>query len=252
MQTTGLKEFDQLPSVSSCRRIDFDQAQVLTLRSFPPQHVLRVSGNKPFVNMEVSLTPLVFIQQPEYWGIEVIGCLPGIGLPALAPYSVSLRLAGTIGTKGIEVLGATGTKKIDLGPPPDWLVTSLDANTFELNGPDLRVTFAVLRRASAGPRLDVVFGQRKLTFEQDRIHIAQSAIGLELTVVLESVDDGDTLTLTIVLPTVNLAGEAEQPVRTFAVLTTIRGSIGGPALIKGALQTYRTVGLRGRALHVEE
>ena len=39
------------------------------------------------------------------------------------------------------------------------------------------------------------------------------------------------------LPPVNLAGRPEQAFRTFAVLTTIRGSIGGPARVRGAVQT---------------
>jgi len=27
--------------------------------------------------MGVSLVPLIYVKQPEYWGIEVIGTLPG-------------------------------------------------------------------------------------------------------------------------------------------------------------------------------
>jgi hypothetical protein len=67
--------------------------------------------------MQVQLVPLVFIQQPEYWGIEVVGSLPGgIGLPALAPYEVSLPLAGFLGTQGIEVIGATRVQRFDIAP----------------------------------------------------------------------------------------------------------------------------------------
>lgn len=93
-----------------------EDAAVLTLRSFPPQHVLRVNGTKPYTNMKVELVPLVYVKQPEYWGIEVVGSLRGIGLPALAPYSVSLPLAGLIGTHGIEVIGATRTERFDIQP----------------------------------------------------------------------------------------------------------------------------------------
>jgi len=67
--------------------------------------------------MEVNLKPLVYIRQPEYWGIEVIGGLPGgIGLPTTAPYIASLPLDGTIGTQGIEVIGATRSEKISVPP----------------------------------------------------------------------------------------------------------------------------------------
>ncbi len=118
-----------LPAPTSTRLIDFETVEIRTLRSFPPQHVLVVSGAKPFINMEVTLEPLVFIRQPEFWGIEVVGSLPGIGLPALAPYQVSIPLAGITGTKGIEVIGASRSEQVELNPqpePPGVLVFSRD------------------------------------------------------------------------------------------------------------------------------
>jgi hypothetical protein len=60
----------------------------------------------------VHLSPLIYIQRPEFWGIEVIGTLNGPGLPVVAPYHVSIPLQGIIGKKGIEVIGATKKKKI--------------------------------------------------------------------------------------------------------------------------------------------
>jgi hypothetical protein len=112
------RAFQAMPPAQSCRVIDFNTAQVVTLRSAPPKHVLIVSGEKPYLNMEVSLVPLVYIRQPDYWGIEVVGCLPEIGLPATAPYVVRLDLASTIGTHGIEVIGANRTEKIDIPSSP--------------------------------------------------------------------------------------------------------------------------------------
>jgi hypothetical protein len=110
-----IREYQGLPQSEACRLIDFEEVDVVTLEIFPPQEVLSVSGTKPYLNMEVSLRPLTYIRQPEYWGIEVVGCLPGFGLPALAPYAVSIRLAGYMGTAGIEVIGATRSEKIELG-----------------------------------------------------------------------------------------------------------------------------------------
>lgn len=59
-----------LPTPQSCRVIDFESAQVVTLRTRPPRRVLTVSGQKPYFNMTVSLSPLVYVQQPEYWGLR--------------------------------------------------------------------------------------------------------------------------------------------------------------------------------------
>jgi hypothetical protein len=112
-----MRRFTSAPSATGFRLLDFDYADVVTLESFPPQFVLRVSGTKPVANMQVQLVPLVFIRQPEYWGIEVVGSIPGgIGLPALAPYEVSLPLAGFLGTQGIEVIGASRVQRFDIAP----------------------------------------------------------------------------------------------------------------------------------------
>ena len=59
----------------------------------------------------------MYIQQPDYWGIEVVGCLPGgICLPAIAPYSVDL-LDPPLGRKGIEIIGASRRQIIEIPPP---------------------------------------------------------------------------------------------------------------------------------------
>jgi hypothetical protein len=114
----ALEPFAALPAAESVRRLDFERAEVVALESDPPQYVLFVRGTKPYLNMEVELSPLVYVRPPEYWEIEVLGRLRGIGLPALAPYTVSLRLAGVTGTKGVEVVGATRRARFDVPPAP--------------------------------------------------------------------------------------------------------------------------------------
>lgn len=107
------EDFSKAPPSQSVKIIDFDEAKVVS-GIVPNSYILIVSGTKPYVNMTVELSPLVYVRQPEYWGIEVVGSLPGIGLPATAPYTVSLPLDGILGTKGIEVIGANKQAKIDV------------------------------------------------------------------------------------------------------------------------------------------
>jgi hypothetical protein len=107
------EEFAQLPASSSVRLVDFDEAKVVP-GVVPNTFILVVNGTKPYLNMTVELSPLVYVRQPEYWGIEVVGKLRGIGLPATAPYTVSLPLDGIVGTKGIEVIGANDRRPIDV------------------------------------------------------------------------------------------------------------------------------------------
>jgi hypothetical protein len=79
-------------------------------------YVLIVTGVKPYANMQVELMPLIYIRQPDYWEIEVVGCLRGIGLPVLTPYTVALPLDGVRGRHGVEVVGANRRKRIDVPP----------------------------------------------------------------------------------------------------------------------------------------
>jgi hypothetical protein len=106
---------------SACQRIDFNRAYVRTGDTGKFERYLVVSGYKPTSNMEVKLSPLVYVRQPEYWEIEVQGCQRGLGLPVLTPYTVALRLDGTIGTRGIEVVGATRSQRIDIPARPKEL-----------------------------------------------------------------------------------------------------------------------------------
>lgn len=75
---------------------------------------LIVDGKKPYLNMQVRLMPLTYVQQPDYWGVEVIGCIHGIGLPAIGAYHESLSLDGIRGKKGVEVIWSDGSAKIDV------------------------------------------------------------------------------------------------------------------------------------------
>lgn len=99
------------PASSSCRLIDFDEAKVFP-GFLPDTWFLTVRGKKPCRNMEVSLVPLIYVRCPEFWGIEVVGCLPqGICLPALGDYDVTISLSGVTGSAGIEVIGANRSEQ---------------------------------------------------------------------------------------------------------------------------------------------
>jgi hypothetical protein len=243
MNEQRIMDFEALPSADSHRLIDLERAEVVTLESFPPQFVLTVSRTKPYANMEVELSPLVYIRQPEYWGIEVTGHLPGgIGLPALAPYTVSLPLAGVLGSRGIEVIGATRSEKIDVpGEEPDGFP---EPNLFELKGKNVEITYGILR--ARGEFLDYRDRQHELTFGGEEIDSLDSRIGRMLTVTLETVPDSHELTLTLLLPQINLEGQRDS-FETLAVRTKHLTSFGGPGLVNGPLQTYDVVRLRGTA-----
>ncbi|MEU4223764.1 hypothetical protein AB0F17_05675 [Nonomuraea sp. NPDC026600] len=113
-QLTKPQNLSKPPGSSSTRLIDFEEARVIP-GIIPNTFILVVRGQKPYLNMRVELVPLYYIHRPDYWGIQVVGRLPGgVGLPVTAPYTVSLPLDGILGYQGIEVIGATSSKRINV------------------------------------------------------------------------------------------------------------------------------------------
>ena len=111
------------PTSTSVRLINFTKARIVP-GIVSGTWILIVSGTKPCLNMTVRLSPLIYVRRPEFWGIEVVGSVPGFCLPALAPYTVSLPLAGIVGTKGIEVIGANKKLKIKVPGAPTPVVST--------------------------------------------------------------------------------------------------------------------------------
>lgn len=115
--------FEQAPNVSSSRLLakninnNSGIARLLS-GSEPDTYSLMVAGYKPYVNMDVELIPLIYVDKPDYWGIEVVGTIrSGILLPAIIPFSTEyLSLANTTGKKGIEVIWADERQEIDIAP----------------------------------------------------------------------------------------------------------------------------------------
>jgi hypothetical protein len=101
------------PSSGAVRLVNFTRAQVVP-GIVPCTFFLIVSGTKPYYNMTVELKPLIYVRQPDYWGIEVVGSLHGIGLPKVTPYTVFIPLNHITGKKGIEVIGANKKQKINV------------------------------------------------------------------------------------------------------------------------------------------
>lgn len=105
-----------LPPPTTTRLIAYDKAEVVTLESNPKQYVLQVSGVKLSPSMKVTLQPLVYVRQPEHWEIEVVGTLRGPTIPVKTPYTVTLPLAGALGSCGIQVIGANRSDPFDILP----------------------------------------------------------------------------------------------------------------------------------------
>jgi len=158
----------------------------------------------------------------------------------VTPYTVSIPLSGIMGTRGVEVIGATRSECLDVpGEEPPGFP---EPNLFELRGRNVEITYRILR--GRGEFLDYHDRRHDLTFSGEEIDSLETRIGKLITVTLETVPDSHELTLT--LPRINLEGQSDF-FETPAIRTKHLTSIAGPSLIEGPLQTYDTVQLRGTA-----
>lgn len=85
-------------------------------------------------------------------------------------------------------------------------------------------------------------------FVGDQIGVANTALGTEVTVTTEVVEDLRTVTLTVLLPAVNLRGMTEAGFETLAIETASATTIGGPRLVDGPVQRYRVLHGMARAV----
>ena len=108
------KELVELKNAASVKLIDFEHVAVWP-GLIPGTQILVVSGTAPCLNMEVRLSPYLYIACPEYWGIEVTATLTGSRcLDAIQPFMLIQELSDMTGSKGIEVIGASKSEKIEV------------------------------------------------------------------------------------------------------------------------------------------
>ncbi|MFN2503363.1 MAG: hypothetical protein ABR540_03865 [Acidimicrobiales bacterium] len=128
----------------------------------------------------------------------------------------------------------------------------IDADSFELTGGGASITYDV-RSAQLHYRGPSRPPLRDLVEISETVTPLDTPIGRLVTATLRGSEDGDTMTVTVLLPEVNLAsgdggGSAtEAPFESVAVFTTSRSSIGGPGLVEGPIQLYTSADLEGVA-----
>ncbi len=102
------------PSSGTTRLLDFEAADIEAIRTTPQQFMLVVTGETPFVGVNVELVPRTYVARPDYWGIEVIGRIEDQHVRRAAPFTASLLLSDVTGTRGVEVIGCEGSVRLDV------------------------------------------------------------------------------------------------------------------------------------------
>ena len=100
------------------------------------------------------------------------------------------------------------------------------------------------------PLLTYQANEQTRSFRGDEIRVQQTELGDTVTVTLEVVPDLHTVTLTLLIPAVNVGKDNASRIATQAIRTTSRTSIGGPRLVQGQIQLYEALALEGTAKSV--
>lgn len=119
-------------------------------------------------------------------------------------------------------------------------------NLFDLDGfGGLHVSYSTTSIAGV-PLFNYKYHGKDLSFRGDQIRVENTEIGQLVTVTIETIPDLHVITFSLLIPPINLT-DHEARIQTEAIRTTARTSIGGPALVKGQLNTYESVRLHGFA-----
>jgi hypothetical protein len=108
-----------LSSAPNGKIIEFEKAELRHLPSHDSLY-LWVKGPKPGHGFEAKLTPRIYYERPDYWGIEVAAIASpnaandGEGTGDTLMFECSVPLTGITGTKGVAVIGANQVKRIEI------------------------------------------------------------------------------------------------------------------------------------------
>lgn len=121
-------------------------------------------------------------------------------------------------------------------------------NLYELSGKNVQVSYAT-SSLTGEPRLHYRDKKHDLNFTGDEIRVLRTEIGTQVTVTIHQVPDLKTVTATLLIPDINLENDAVL-FKTFLIRTRHWTTFSGPELVKGPVQTYSKVALKGKASHV--
>ena len=125
-----------------------------------------------------------------------------------------------------------------------------EPNHYELSCDEVALTYSTTS-FDGSARVSFRDADRKFDFSGEQIQTRATDFGTEVTVTLEVVADSRTVTLTLLVPAINLGRETAVQFTTVAVETTNHTTIGGPSLITGPLQTYQVIELHGTAIRAQ-
>ncbi len=121
-------------------------------------------------------------------------------------------------------------------------------NLYNLTGLGVQVSYAT-SSITGEARFSYSDTRQTLNFAGREIRELETEIGRQVSVTIESIPDLRTITFTLLIPAVNLQDTVAR-IQTTAIYTSHATSIGGPGLVAGQTQSYRSINLSGTASKV--
>ena len=125
---------------------------------------------------------------------------------------------------------------------------SQDPNQYQLTSNEVQITYTP-GNDNGQPELGYQGSHGNITFTGNDIRTEETLLGTLITVFLVRTVDTGSVTLTLLLPGVNLAGTAEQPIETIAIETHNLFSVLDRNKARQT-RTYQVYNLQGRALYI--
>lgn len=122
----------------------------------------------------------------------------------------------------------------------------VSVKSYHLAGDGIKIRFSM----EDPDELELVYEdkQGERTFSGRAIYRDETQLGFMPSVILEQDPDLHIVTLSLAVPSANRPDNMKSiPVKTFAVRTTTRTSIGGPELVEGQIEVYEMYNLEGNA-----
>ena len=126
-----------------------------------------------------------------------------------------------------------------------------EPNQYNLQGDGATITYSTTSFAGV-PLFNYQDNDHSVNRSGDEIRVEETEIARLVTVDIEQVPDAYDLSVTLLVPIINLREQfGEAAVQTVAVLTTDRSSaFTGPGGVEGQVQSYETLSLEGTAQRV--
>lgn len=165
------------------------------------------------------------------------------GLLLAVLFVVSLTATSAVAASAVSPGQETGTKSVSQ-------YQYSESNLFSLQGvgpkyKDVQISYST-SSITGQPIFNYKDSRGTHGFKGDDIRTQETEIGTIVTVTLESVPDFRVTSLTLLVPAINLDGSAKE-FNTIAIRTTSKTTIAGPRLVKGAIQSYEVIELKGIA-----